>query len=385
MASLIVQEMIRATMYRLATKRQRPQSTKMEVLKVLYDAKNRLPVTNPYRDMLPYYWYRDGPFSDVVYNGLDDLTRSGLVKRNPGRYETYSLESAGKRPLMYGTDMDEARDAISDVVGNFVNIGDTRRNMYEGAPYTIYVSYRLKFEPKFESLCRRIQSGESGLNVENEIDILAYAASTYPKDAGFDEQWQPFGDFAVLATLFLMGEPAKFGENVPEKMKRLSESVWFALAAGIRIEQHDPHYDKNVPRWTVYLYDKLSELRRCIDRIRPTILKRTDRRTMIDAVRRLGMEMSADRLHELEGIANKDPDEDRIDMESMSRLAGFMLGKRLPEPDICAGQNGEAQAVWWPRNGIFRMDFGSSDTVEYSSMQRDGRPTSGQGQSQAAH
>lgn len=371
---LAVQEMVRATMYRLATKRHRPQSTKMEILKVLYDAKGRLSNTNPYRDALPYYWYRDGTFCELVYAGLDDLIRSEVVKdtSKPGSYETYSLVSGREaHPLVKSdTDMDEAREAISNVVDAFININDTRRHMYENAPYKIYTSYRLNFEPQFESLCRAVARDDSGPHPDDVAELLGKAVADYPGGTAFDRQWQSFGDFVVTAMSFLTKGPSEFGETMAMKMSNVCEQVWYALASGIRIEHHDPYYDGRVPDWKVSNSEEISKLRSMIAQCSPEVIKRAGRGAVIDAVRRLGLERSADRLHELEKIADDDPDEDRMSLESMSRLVAFMAGRRLPEPDIGACPNGDAQAVWWPPNGILSMDFGPGDTVTYASVLR---------------
>ena len=371
---LAVQEMVRATMYRLAAKRPRPQSTKMEILKILYDTKSRLSDANPYKNALPYYWYRDGPFCEPVYAGLQDLIRSGLAKEasKPGAYVTYSLASGREaRPLVTSDPhMDDVREAISDVVDAFININDMRRHMYERAPYNIYTSYRLEFEPQFESLCRATVRGVSGPCPDDVAELLDKAAADYPQDAAFDGQWQPFGDFVVMAMSFLVKGPREFEKSVAEKMLGACERAWYALTAGIRIERHDPYYVGCVPKWNVSRSEKISELRSAVVQCSQTVMERAGRSTVIDAVGRLGMESSADRLRELEQIADDDPDEDRMNLESMSQLAAFIVGRRLPEPDIGACPDGEAQAVWWPPNGILSMDFGPGNTVTYASVLR---------------
>ena len=391
---LAVQEMVRATMYRLAAKRRRPQSTKMEILKVLYDARNRLSDTNPYRDALPYYWYRDGPFCQPVYDGLRNLIGSRLAKLNikPGAYETYSLKPKYKaHPLVKSDDdMDEVRSAIRGVVDGFVNINDTRRAMYENAPYQIYTSYRLEFEPKFESLCRGVARADTDPDPDKVAGLLDAAASDYPKGGEFDEQWQPFGDFVMTAMSFLTVGPGKFGEAVAMKMSDACKQAWNALTAGIRIEKHDPYYNASVPGWISSRDEELSGLRSTVKSCAPSVLERSGRRTVIESVRRLGMERSAARLLELERIADEDPDEDRMSIKSMSRLAAFIAGRRLPEPDIGACPNGDAQAVWWPPDGILSMDFGPGDAVTYASVlrgaewRRHGRATPGSALSDVA-
>ena len=371
---LAVQEMVRVTMSRLAAKRRRPQSTRTEILKVLYDARNRLSAANPYRDALPYYWHIDGPFCPPVYAALKDLVGSGLARPNakPGACETYSLEpTRGALPLVKNDAyMDEARAAISGAVDGLVHINDMRRDVYENAPYPMYASYRLKFEPQFESLCGEVARTGARPDPDIVAGLLAAVASDYPKDAEFDEQWQPFGDFVIAAMSFLIVGPEKFGGDVATKMRGASEQAWRALAAGIRIERHDPHYDASVPGWTCSRDEELSKLRSAVADCAPAVMEMSGRDAVIESVRRLGMERSAARLLELERIADEDPDEDRMGIKSMSRLAAFIAGRRLPEPDIGACPNGDAQAVWWPPDGILSMDFGPGDAVTYASVLR---------------
>ena len=91
--SQTVQELVRVVFARMNTRRRRPDVSKKDILKILFQAKQRLPDDNPIRHALPYYWYRDGPYSTLIYETVDRLQNDGLISSSGSGYRTYSFES----------------------------------------------------------------------------------------------------------------------------------------------------------------------------------------------------------------------------------------------------------------------------------------------------
>ena len=64
-------------------------------------------------------------------------------------------------------------------------------------------------------------------------------------------------------------------------------------------------------------------------------------------LRQFGLTSLADRLHYLRRIARDDPEEPRIELDSLRELALFLMGERwLPEPQIGVSPDGLAHAEW---------------------------------------
>ena len=86
-----VQEAIRVAVHRLS-KGGNVGVTKKHILKALFLAKERLPDDNSVKRDLAYYWYMEGPYSEVVYANLEQMVKDGLVKpRKTSKSETYRL------------------------------------------------------------------------------------------------------------------------------------------------------------------------------------------------------------------------------------------------------------------------------------------------------
>ena len=89
-----VQKAISVAMHELSESYPKTSVTKKHILKVLYLAKERLPDDNQFKRDLAFYWYKEGPHSEVVYDNLRDMVSNGLVRAHKTvMSERYSLVS----------------------------------------------------------------------------------------------------------------------------------------------------------------------------------------------------------------------------------------------------------------------------------------------------
>ena len=146
----IVQEMIRTAVQALPGKRRNKQVTKKQILKVLFRAKEMLPDENPVKDCLAFYWYLEGPFSEIIHSNIESLAARGVLRRGKtDRAETYVLaHERASTPLMGGDDyVVRAAGAVETTVGDF---DDTHAALEatcasahaDGTPSTIWNSGR---------------------------------------------------------------------------------------------------------------------------------------------------------------------------------------------------------------------------------------------------
>ena len=91
----------------------------------------------------------------------------------------------------------------------------------------------------------------------------------------------------------------------------------------------------------------------------------------------------ADRIDYLHGLAEDDPEEQPIALESMRRMARFLLGHRdLPDPEVGTSPNGFAQVEWilpdasleQAGNGLLAMEFLPSPLVRFAALSAPYRP-----------
>ena len=102
------------------------------------------------------------------------------------------------------------------------------------------------------------------------------------------------------------------------------------------------------------------------------------RTEMAAALRESGLEQSADRLGYLLRLADEDPDEEPIAIESLRHLTSFLMDERhLGQPEIGVSPDGLALAQWRVTgNGILAMEFLGSGLIRFAgtsgSNSRDG-------------
>ena len=252
----LVQEMIRTAMQRLSSNNQRNQPiTKQQILKILFKTKELLPDDNPVKSHLAYYWYVDGPYSEVIYSNIDKLVSMGIVNRyKTSEYETYKLTPARTLiPLVPFNDyVDRAREMVSQVIKTFSNIDTAIDEIYAKAPFRWYVTYRREFQPKFESYGNAILNSRKSMYTKDDIsNCLDNAVLEYPTPPEFIEHQRIFMDFSKMLNSFLYS--SKSSAHICNEMLRtllpLADRIWKVFAEGVRITQHDDYYNDKVEKW----------------------------------------------------------------------------------------------------------------------------------------
>ena len=89
---------------------------------------------------------------------------------------------------------------------------------------------------------------------------------------------------------------------------------------------------------------------------------------MTDALRESGLDQSAERLGYLQRLADEDPDEAPIALESLRQLTAFLIDEReLGQPEIGVSPNGVALAQWRVMGGgILAMEFPGSGLIRFA-------------------
>ena len=249
----ITREMIRAAMQRLSNKRRRhTYVTKKEILKVLFKTKYLLPDSNPVKDHLAYYWYLEGPYSERIYDCLDDLVESGVVvRRKTTKSETYRLGSNHTiKPLVTSDDLDAARRTIDGVVNDFVNVNDMVREIYRYAPYSWYTTYNLKFRSRFRNYCNAVlEPRPPTYKIKNVRSWLEDIVVDYPTAPAFLGHRRVVMDFAKMLSAVIASDPHHKHGHLLHTLLTLCDKIWTVFAYGVRVEHHDEYYDGRLDDW----------------------------------------------------------------------------------------------------------------------------------------
>lgn len=91
---------------------------------------------------------------------------------------------------------------------------------------------------------------------------------------------------------------------------------------------------------------------------------------IIGILRLFGHEEVSDRLDYLRGLSDDDPDEPRLELESLRTFARFVMSERqLPNPEIGLSPSGLAVGQWIiPPDGILALEFRASDWIRFAAI-----------------
>ncbi len=103
---------------------------------------------------------------------------------------------------------------------------------------------------------------------------------------------------------------------------------------------------------------------------RPQIVDAATREEIFAVLRLFGLDVVADRLVYLCSLADDDPDEPRIEIESLRAMALFIMSERnLLDPRIGVTPDGLIQIEWRvPDNGVLAMVFLTSGLIRFAAI-----------------
>ncbi len=103
---------------------------------------------------------------------------------------------------------------------------------------------------------------------------------------------------------------------------------------------------------------------------RPQITNATTHAEIIAVLRLFGLDVVADRLVYLCSLADDDPDEPRVEIESLRAMALFIMSERnLLDPRIGIAPDGLIQIEWRvPENGVLAMVFLPSGLIRFAAV-----------------
>lgn len=95
-----------------------------------------------------------------------------------------------------------------------------------------------------------------------------------------------------------------------------------------------------------------------------------DTQEIIEALRLADLGAIADRIDYLDSLDDDDPDEAPIQVDSLRRLASFLIEERaLKKPRIGVSADGSMQIEWYLENdGILAMQFLSAGQIQFAAV-----------------
>ena len=264
---VIIQELIRIAIQRLSKQQNYPYVSKKKILKTLFQTKERLSNENPIKSCLAYYWYKEGPYSEIIYVNIDHLVSDGKIKidRQGDRTTCRFDPNRALNPITpHNDNMNEASEKIRQVVEQFPHIGAVIKDIYDSAPFEWYSVYNLEFKVKFEDFCKSIQLGqehhESRYTNNDILDSLDNAVLGYPPFPKFMEHRRIFMDFAKILNAFLRSDTYLKHKDKFMVLQERCNRIWDVFAYGVRLEHHDDYYDDRINSWKEKYEQELNDL-----------------------------------------------------------------------------------------------------------------------------
>lgn len=265
----IIKELVRLVFHNFS-KKGRMNLSKKQILKILYQVKMELPPSNIIKDKLAYYWYKNGPFSQVFYDNFEDMKNNQiqLVDNSQLEIYKYSEEHLRKRLVDVTDDIVESRTIIANKVEQFVNMNNLINDVYSKyAPTKFYISYNIEFRNKFDSFCSYVLDSGKILSKnrykKTDVDeFLSESVIDLPKTDLFFQFRCIFNDFSK--TLYeLLGIKSDYNKNEKELLqnaRELYDDIWNVFSYGIRIEEHDEFYNQYEELWNNKYFEEIAKL-----------------------------------------------------------------------------------------------------------------------------
>ena len=219
----------------------------------IFKIKMELGKNHPLYDYLPFYWYEQGPFSDVVSKQFKQLKSSNSYSFDDESFNKFSQNQLiGQYPQIHNIS-----DRIFADSNSFFNKFDEDIYLnYAPFPFMHPFKYVL-YEPT------RDDELFSSLVPDDYLNVFYDCLSDLPYDS-------LLVDFSVLfsrlfSRLELMNDENQFLNNWEYIIKPVQLS-WLTFARWVRIHNHDTFYNEYIDTWKNELENHIKLLNNSVDK-----------------------------------------------------------------------------------------------------------------------
>ena len=288
--SVILEELIR-NVFEKFERKGRIGISKKQILKILYNVKMDLPEENKIKEILAFYWYKNGPYSPLIIEKITMLSSKKMIQRvNRQDIEIYkySQENIHTRIIEHDDDLSQTISLIIEKINEFKNMNDTIHSMYsDNAPYNLYTSYKNEFSNKFENFCKHIFANQDISSIRfSPVDIddcFIQVILDIPHDKCFRQ-------FMFALNLYSQGLFAILSHKLPydqtilnllQQAYNLREDIWNTFASGVRIQHHDSYYNDKVDNWQEIYDENVANLRQHVDVFNANVFEKIKDKTKL--------------------------------------------------------------------------------------------------------
>lgn len=331
----VVKEMIKIIFKNFETKKSQHKLTKKTIQKILFQVSKSLPENHPIRNSIPFYWFLEGPYSEIIAQTIDSMNGEQILSKDDSQYELYTCNSDFKHKRLinhqeYG--FEKIRKIISDEVDNTHGFSNQPlvKTVYEKSPILFYPLYKFDFLTNFDSYCNHHIDNSPVIDTFPESNLLskleqsALAIPPNPIFADFKILFFQFSKIVEKTLEFKEKKDPIYGRAL-ENLRELPRVTWMAFAYGARILEHDAYYQNKVSGWKAMFSDKIKILNDSITSITQIMENTLNIQLNTDESDGKSPENQEFRMHLARSIGMDKPPE--YDPDSFDRLAGIISDK----------------------------------------------------------
>lgn len=253
---------------------------RLHIHKFLFKLEKELSESNPIKDHLPFYWYRYGPFSEVVDANIGNI----LVGRQKNGYELLDLREGFEKNIGFpeNRNFEDIKYKLKTIVRSknlFGGFNKFRNEIYKNAPCHFISTYD-DFKNGLRNYSEKSQlTIDEACGMYEEIDklenILYRCESELPSESLFKYFNESFSSFVTNA-IRIFNMVRKDGKTVlysNELLPHMTEAVWETFVYGARILYHDRYYNNKLEDWKYIYNNSLVDLHSHIDNFNTNVLK----------------------------------------------------------------------------------------------------------------
>lgn len=223
-----------------------------DIQKFFYYLKEELDDDNHISNLLPYYWYFDGPVSDVVQEAvnLGDTTGQIYSVSTPDGGNMYKLITDEDISSQYDTSNDfstalDASEMVVDEYNIFRGYEDKLEDVYEDADYDFQRYCKYELLPAINQFEDNLPFG---ITPEETNEVVSVAEATVPFDGNFETFNQLFSRYTSLVELYLSNVDAERRKGA-STLNDLTQKMWELFCYRLRLVVHDPYYEVKIDDW----------------------------------------------------------------------------------------------------------------------------------------
>lgn len=230
------------------------------IQKTVFKIKKELGCNHPLYEHLPFYWYEDGPFSNVVAQAFSKLRDSHCYRFSSN---TIFLNNDSYGRFSSANSLINEYPSIKDISAEIFKDKNSFFNKFDEDIYIDYAPF--PFMHPFKYILFNTAKNEElfySSTPDEYLNVYYECLSEMPYD-------EIINDFSILfsrlfSRLELINDENQF-ISCWKYMRTPIQLSWLAFARGISIEFHDNFYDKDIESWKIDFDNRIKILNKSMN------------------------------------------------------------------------------------------------------------------------